>query len=138
FVPFNALRMTRPADAEQILRKLLVDQEPIFLRDTRQMTEGLVRGKYVMATTGVEETLLNEFKKQGVGTSIKATEVPEFTYGGAVDSLFRFRNAPHPNVAKLFANWIFTKEGQTIYYTAYDPPRNSRRKDVSVNDQDTF
>jgi iron(III) transport system substrate-binding protein len=38
-------------------------------------------------------------------------------------------NAPHPNAAKFFLNWIYTKEGQTIYATKHQVP--SLRKDVS-------
>ena len=27
-------------------------------------------------------------------------------------------NAPHPNAARLFANWVFTKEGQDVWQKA--------------------
>jgi ABC-type Fe3+ transport system substrate-binding protein len=28
-----------------------------------------------------------------------------------------FKNAPHPNAAKLFVNWFLTKEGQALIHT---------------------
>lgn len=138
FFPMNVLRMTRP-DAETIMKKLLVDQAPAFLRDTRQITEAMARGKYaITASLGVEELTLNDMKKEGIGTSIKPIEIPEFTYGGATGSMFLFRKAPHPNAAKLYANWIFSREGQMAYQSAFNPPHNSRRKDIPVNDPTTF
>jgi len=39
----------------------------------------------------------------------------------------------HPNAAKLFVNWLLTKEGQTIFAAAFGYP--SRRVDVP---QDLF
>ena len=39
--------------------------------------------------------------------------------------------APHPNAAKLFANWWLTKEGQTAHNTLSDgEPPASLRDDV--------
>jgi len=40
------------------------------------------------------------------------------------------KNAPHPNAAQLFANWIGSKEAQTIYETQM--METSLRTDVST------
>ncbi|MEK7214132.1 MAG: ABC transporter substrate-binding protein [Chloroflexota bacterium] len=139
FFPANALRVSRPSDGESIMKRLLVDQEPTFLRDTRQITEAMARGKYaILASTGMEEVTLTGMQKEGVGKNVKAIEIPEFTYGGAAGSMFLFHKAPHANVAKLYVNWVFSKEGQIAYQNGPDPARNSRRKDVPVYDKSTF
>ncbi|MEK7217052.1 MAG: hypothetical protein AAB289_15820, partial [Chloroflexota bacterium] len=37
--------------------------------------------------------------------------------------------APHPNAAKVFFNWLLTKDGQTAYVKSTQ--ENSRRSDVT-------
>ncbi|MSQ27112.1 MAG: ABC transporter substrate-binding protein [Dehalococcoidia bacterium] len=139
FFPMNVLRVSRPSDGESIMKRLLVDQEPTFLRDTRQITEAMARGKYaILASLGLEEVTLTDMQKEGVGKNLKPIEIPEFTYGGAAGSMFLYQKAPHPNAAKLYVNWVFTKEGQIAYQNGPDPARNSRRKDVPVYDKSTF
>ena len=41
--------------------------------------------------------------------------------------------APHPNAAKVFINWLLSQEGQTVYAKA--TLYNSRRTDVEVIDK---
>ena len=43
-------------------------------------------------------------------------------------SLLHFDRAPHPAAARLFANWILTREGQTLLAGALQT--NSARADV--------
>jgi ABC-type glycerol-3-phosphate transport system substrate-binding protein len=51
-----------------------------------------------------------------------------------------FKNAPHPNAAKVFINWFLSKDGQVAWEEGFrEPvPRNSRRLDVPVIDPDTY
>ena len=42
--------------------------------------------------------------------------------------LAMFDKAPHPNAAKVFANWMLTQEAQDQYHKATND--NSRRTDV--------
>jgi iron(III) transport system substrate-binding protein len=44
--------------------------------------------------------------------------------------------APHPNAAKLFANWFLTKQGATSWAT--NTSLNSRRNDAPVVDKLTW
>ncbi len=37
---------------------------------------------------------------------------------GAFGTLGLWNNAPHPNAAKVYLNWILSKEGQSIYAKA--------------------
>ena len=42
--------------------------------------------------------------------------------------------APHPNAAKVFINWLLSREGQSLFQRVISLPgdaRNSRRIDVS-------
>ncbi|HLY66033.1 MAG TPA: hypothetical protein VKU60_10915, partial [Chloroflexota bacterium] len=53
--------------------------------------------------------------------------------GGAVtrasSSLVLINRAPHPNAARLFANWVYSKEGEDL--TSHALLHNSLRTDVS-------
>ncbi|MSQ28336.1 MAG: hypothetical protein EXR51_09410 [Dehalococcoidia bacterium] len=51
---------------------------------------------------------------------------------GGISAAFAFNRAPHPNAAKLFVNWLLTKEGSTVWSKAAGT--NSRRTDVPPND----
>jgi ABC-type Fe3+ transport system substrate-binding protein len=63
-------------------------------------------------------------------------EVVEFKQYGtqltpSYGSLMLIDQAPHPNAAKVFVNWLLTKEGQTAYATTMK--QTSRRLDVPVD-----
>lgn len=46
-------------------------------------------------------------------------------------ALAMFNNAPHPNAAKVYINWLLTKEGQTLF--AQNMGYISARRDVSTD-----
>ena len=46
------------------------------------------------------------------------------------DAVLLFDRAPHPNAAKLFINWLLSKEGQQIWSAG--AKQNSRRSDVAA------
>ena len=58
---------------------------------------------------------------------IPIDELDNLNHGSNV--LYYFNRAPHPNAAKLFLNWILTKEGAEIW--SEHAKTNSRRKDVA-------
>ncbi len=61
----------------------------------------------------------------------KSVELPKEGFEGSGQSVVNLlRDAPHPNAAKLFLNWLLSKEGQTIYSQAVGAP--SARLDVSA------
>ncbi len=127
--PATALRLSQ---GEEILKKLFVDMEPAFSRDNRLITEAMVRGQYAIAT-GVLIPVLEEFKKEGLGTNIKAIDIPEAASQNMAHQMFSLKGAQHPNVTKLFANWFLSREGQLSFQNA--TRTNSRRTDVPVVDE---
>lgn len=127
FWPMTVARLTLGDD---IIKRLFVDQEPVLSRDTRQITEFMVRGRFPIAM-GVNRVVLREFQREGLGKNLKRVRVPELDYmsSGAVWLLNR---APHPNAAKVFINWLLTKEGQSSW--AREIETNSRRIGVEPGD----
>ena len=75
------------------------------------------------------EPILAEFVKEGLG---KKVEPVHFKEGNVLIPGFgvmaMFDKAPHPNAAKVFANWMLTREAQEEYHRA--TRQNSRRTDV--------
>jgi len=129
FAWFLAIRRHLGVNA---LRQLIVDQQPVWTRDQRQLAEALVRGTYPVVLLP-SKTYLEEFLIQGLGKNVRLLDLPEsrVTVGGA-GGVWLMNKAPHPNAAKVFINWLLTKEGQLAWNTA--KTGNSRRLDVPAID----
>ena len=67
-----------------------------------------------------------------MGRNVKFIDVPNAVYVSAPFTVWMLNRVPHPNAAKLFANWVLTKEGQQLYSS--NTTNNSRRTDVPVVD----
>jgi iron(III) transport system substrate-binding protein len=111
---------------QDFLRKLYVDQQPTIVRDRRQLTDGVARGAHPIALDGEDEQLR---KLKADGLPIEA--IYKFhDMGGTVSSgigqMVLMDNAPNPNAARLFANWIASKEGLEVFSKARGeaPTRN--------------
>ncbi len=102
-------------------------QEPIITRDARQQIEWIAKAKYPIAV-GISSVPVEEFVK--AGAPVKSVIPQE---GGATNcgngGLAFFKNAPAPNAAKVFINWLLTREGQTVMSQA--AADQSKRTDVS-------
>jgi iron(III) transport system substrate-binding protein len=124
FWPMTGARLTLGDD---VIKRLYVDQEPVLSRDTRQIAEFMVRGRYPIALA-VNPLLLGQFQKQGLGKNIKLMHLPEIDVVSFSSTLWLVNRAPHPNAAKLVANWLLTKDAQTHW--AKEVEQNSRRTGV--------
>jgi len=130
---FLALANVRQKLGDQVVRQLLVDQQPTFIRDARQLMEGIVRGRYAVVL-GIRVEVLQEFREQGVAGKVKILDIADADYLPAFCA-FLVNKAPNPNAAKLFINWFLTKEGQTAL--AKNLPANSARTDVEIFDPES-
>ena len=125
FWPMTAARHSMGDD---IIKKLFVDQEPVLSRDNRQVAEFMVRGRYPIAL-GVSQQILSGFQRQGLGKNLKLLHFPEMdTMSSSSSTIFLVNKAPHPAAAKLFINWLLTKDAQTQW--AKEVEMNSRRVGV--------
>jgi iron(III) transport system substrate-binding protein len=124
FWPMTGARLTLGDD---IIKRLYVDQEPVLSRDTRQIAEFMVRGRYPIALA-VNPLLLGQFQKQGLGKSVKLMHLPEIDVVSFSSTLWLVNRAPHPNAARLFVNWLLGKDAQVHW--AKEVEQNSRRTGV--------
>lgn len=111
---------------EDFVKKLYVDQAPVINRDRRQLTDGVARGAFPLALDGEDEQLR---KLKADGLPIDA--IYKFhDMGGTVSSgigqMVLLDKAPNPNAARLFVNWIASKEGLEVFSKARGeaPTRN--------------
>jgi ABC-type Fe3+ transport system substrate-binding protein len=77
--------------------------------------------------------IVKDFQSQGLGKNIKSIPVPDLDYVYPNASVaWYMKEAPHPNAAKVFINWLLSKEGG--YAMSSNTGDNSRRADVPVAD----
>ena len=113
---------------DDVIKKLFVDQEPALSRDSRQIAEFMVRGRYPIAL-GVNPLLLGQFQKQGLGKNLKTLHFPEMdTVNSSSSVVWLVNRAPHPAAAKVFVNWLLTKDAQVVW--AREVETNTRRVGV--------
>jgi iron(III) transport system substrate-binding protein len=109
----------------------------VLTRDDRQQADWVARGQYPigLATSDFAAVAL---KNSGVPIEfLPGDHMPEGTYltasGGSVGVINR---APHPNAAKVYVDWLLSKDGQEAAARAYGYP--SLRVDASTEGLPSF
>jgi ABC-type Fe3+ transport system substrate-binding protein len=113
---------------ESYLRKLV--QQDLFLsRDQRQLGDALAKGKLAVAL-GVSFYTLEGF----LTANLPVKELPKIKEGlpssngsGVIGVV---KNPPHPNAARVFLNWLLSREGQELYVKVMH--QSTRRLDVDT------
>ncbi|HEV8015570.1 MAG TPA: extracellular solute-binding protein [Stellaceae bacterium] len=120
------------------LKRFILDQQPVFVADQNQVIEALAHGSAWLALgPGNSHALMEPYIKAGVPIDLRkfgnAPELNDITLGGS--TLWVMKNRPHPNAARLFVNWLSSKDVQAGFAKATE--QNSRRSDVaSIADAD--
>lgn len=113
----------------QAFLRMLVGQDLLVLSDLRQLAEALVKGK-IAVTIGVSYYTLQPFVQAGL--PVKA--ISHFKDGNPVangnGAVVITKDPPHPNSAKVFVNWLLSKEGQEV--TGKAMRMGTRRLDVDT------
>lgn len=104
---------------EEFVKKLYIDQKPVSTRERRQFTDWLARGTYPICLNCREDDV-RPLQKEG----FKLVEIFELSdVPGTINAspwlLTVASKAPHPNAARVFANWLVSKEGLEIYSRGY-------------------
>jgi len=100
----------------------------VLSRDTRQIAEFMVRGRFPVAL-GVNPLILRQFQRQGLGKNLKLVHFAEMdTQNSTSSTLWLVNKAPHPNAVRVLVNWLLTKDGQVSW--AKEAEVNSRRVGV--------
>jgi len=113
---------------EGYLRKL-VQQDLFVSRDQRQLADSLAKGKLAVAL-GVSFYTLEGF----IVANLPIKELPSLKEGAPSSNgsgvIGIVKAPPHPNAAKVFVNWLLSKEGQELYVKVMH--QATRRLDVDT------
>ncbi len=113
---------------EEYLKRLMA-QNPFVARDLRLLGDNLSKGK-VAVTVGIGYSELLPFIKVGLPIAPLPTPREGVFATSGYGNLVVFKNAPHPSAAKVFVNWLLSRDGQEIYGRAMGVA--SRRLDVDT------
>jgi iron(III) transport system substrate-binding protein len=102
----------------------------VITRDLRQSVEWIANAKYP-AGIGLSDVHVTEFSKKGA-TVAQISHLAEGNYlsagWGTANLIDR---APHPNAAKLYINWLLSREGQSAWQkSGYNSARIDIPKDT--------
>ena len=117
----------------EFVRRFFSEMDVTFSRDDRQMIDWLAAGKFQLAFFVGD---IDDAAKQGL--PVKFFEPSSFKEGAFVGpsqgGVSLFKNAPHPNAAKVGINWLLSQEGQNAYQNIFaqlHDIRQSMREDIS-------
>jgi len=98
----------------------MVKQEPAFTRDTRLQVEWVAKGKYPIGVATLQEQTQAFIT---VGSPIAHVKVIEgVKLGSGAGGLQIPKQQAHPNAAKVFVNWLLTREGLTVFVKGFGNP----------------
>jgi iron(III) transport system substrate-binding protein len=123
------------------IKKLYGEMQVTVSRDPRQMADWLAAGKFslcIRCNAGGEVGKAIEQK-----LPIGYLDTQDWKEGGsssaAGGTLGLANRAPHPNAAKVFINWLLSREGQSALQKFGRPDaHNSRRIDIPKDEVDAF
>jgi ABC-type Fe3+ transport system substrate-binding protein len=101
------------------VKRFYLDQEPALTLEDRVQADALARGKSPIAV-GIRAQETVRLQKDGFKLAVLRAWDPAPGYQSAAFGILGlFKNPPHPNAAKVFLNWILTKEGQTVWNSSW-------------------
>jgi ABC-type Fe3+ transport system substrate-binding protein len=107
----SAIYVTR---GKEYATQLYQGQKVALSRDYAQVADWVAHGSYPI-TIGPPHQFLVQYYDAGLPLKeINVPDVPRTTAGG-FGLVNLWTNAPHPNAAKVFVNWIASREGSTVY-----------------------
>jgi iron(III) transport system substrate-binding protein len=104
---------------EDFIKRLYIDQKTVISRNQQQVTDWLARGTYPIAF-GARESEIEKFRQEGFPL-ISFYSLPDAPgrLASGFGNVGLMSKAPHPNAARLFVNWLLSREGMETYSRAY-------------------
>ena len=101
------------------VKKLYLDQKVARSRNRRQLADWLARGTYPICLTCSDDDVAPLLK-----SGFKIVQIFELVdmkppVNGSPFLLTLGKNAPHPNAARVYVNWLASKEGMETYSRGY-------------------
>jgi len=96
------------------VEKLYKEQKPFISRDQRQSAQSLAQGNYGL-WLGIDQNELDRFRKLSYPIEYVIPEDGPGILSGGWGFVCLMNKPPHPNAAKLFVNWLASREGQISF-----------------------
>jgi iron(III) transport system substrate-binding protein len=111
---FNASRYYMQFGPD-FLRRLYVEQKPVMVRDRRQINDWLARGTYPIALDADDDEV-KRMQQEGLPVAaVYGLSDMQPILSAGIGQVAIVEHAPHPNAAKLFVNWVASKEGLSVF-----------------------
>lgn len=112
-----------PKLGPDFLKRLYGEMEITVSRDTQQMVDWLAKGRFAILLFPT----LNEIDRaREVGLPVDVVPAQQMKEGYPVtagfNSILLMNPAPHPNAAKVYLNWLLSREGQTAFEKVIETP----------------
>jgi iron(III) transport system substrate-binding protein len=116
------------AKGKEFLQRL-ADQNLFIHRDGQQLAVGLAKGTLAVAL-GLAQRFVDPYIKGGLPIKVLSSVKEGMGGSNGFGTVAVMKNAPHPNAAKVYINWLLSREGQDLYGRALT--QGSRRFDVDT------
>jgi iron(III) transport system substrate-binding protein len=102
---------------DDYVHKLYVDQQPAISSDFAQLADWMARAQYPISA-GLRESEIEKLRSDGFPVEVlpPMPDAPGIVTAGFGLGVL-MNKAPHPNAAKVFLNWMATREGQAAWQT---------------------
>ena len=118
----------------EFIRRFYQEMDVTLTADVRQAVDWLAVGKFALSMPTQSSYTA---KANAQGLPVDEFDPHHFKEGSSIAAAFGqmalMNRAPHPNAAKVFVNWLLSREGQTAFQKILSAPgdaKNSRRIDV--------
>jgi ABC-type Fe3+ transport system substrate-binding protein len=123
-----------PELGEKFLTRLFTEMDVALSRDDRQALDWLAVGKYALCLMcGNIEAATAQGLPVGEFDVYRWKETPAI-YSGSNGTVALMNQAPHPSAAKVFINWLLSREGQASFQKIMNSPDllvESMRTDIA-------
>ncbi|HWP58652.1 MAG TPA: extracellular solute-binding protein [Candidatus Acidoferrales bacterium] len=114
-----------PELGAEFIRRLYGEMDVTLTREIRQATDWLAHGKFAICFFCSE---ILRAKSQGLPVDQFRTarwKESRTISAGNMGSIALPSQAPHPNAARVFVNWLLSREGQITFQRTVNTPNNS-------------
>jgi iron(III) transport system substrate-binding protein len=114
----------------EFFRRFFTEMDVTVSRDQRLMIDWLAQGKFLLSIFSTNNDI-REARKKGLPVDLIDAPDDESYMSGGFGHVAVVNKAPHPQAAKVFLNWLLSKEGQLKWQEKADD--NSLRTDIPKN-----
>jgi iron(III) transport system substrate-binding protein len=119
-----------PKLGAEFFRRFFGEMDVTIARDQRLMIDWVAQGKFLLSVFS-SNTDVQDARKKGLPVDLIDAPDDESYMSGGFGFVAVVHKAPHPHAAKVFLNWLLSKDGQLKWQEKSD--NNSLRTDIPKN-----